>query len=149
MSRTGWTTAELAQVYRDRGLPSPVEEACGPGKSKFGVDISQQGRQERTVDGITFDSKAEMQDYLTLKIAVQAGVITKLELQPRYLLQDAFTDASGRKHRAIYYKADFRYVNSEGKIVVADRKGHKTQAYRLKAKLFRVKYPDIEFQEWQ
>ena len=116
-------------------------------RSKYGVDQSESGRRARTADGILFDSKVEMSDYLTLKIAEQAGVISNLELQPRFLLQEKFTDAQGRKHRASYYVSDFRFQR-EGKTVAVDRKGRKTAQYRDKIKRAIFQYPDVVFEEW-
>src|ERR1035441_6049660 len=101
-----WTTAELADFYKRSGSPNPVADACGdrPAKrSKYGVDQSAAGRLERTIDGHVFDSKVELQDYRMLKIALAAGFISNLELQPQFSLQEKFTDAQGRKHRASAY----------------------------------------------
>ncbi|MGP1455872.1 MAG: DUF1064 domain-containing protein [Treponema sp.] len=44
-------------------------------------------KERRTVDGITFDSMAEMNRYLELKQLERAGIITDLELQPKFLLK--------------------------------------------------------------
>ena len=35
-----------------------------------------------------------------------------------------------------------------GQTVVVDFKGMRTEAYKLKAKLFRQRYPDLVFEEW-
>ena len=44
-------------------------------------------KERRTIDGITFDSLAEMNRYLELKMLEKAGIITDLELQPKFLLK--------------------------------------------------------------
>ena len=150
MAGANWSTADLAAHYKRLGVPNPIAEACGPGgekRSKYGVDQSAAGKLERTCDGIAFDSKVEMRDYQTLKIAQETGAITGLELQPRFLLQEKFTDAQGRKHRASYYVSDFKFVR-DGKTIAADRKGRKTAQYRDKIKRAILMYPEIEFQEW-
>ena len=49
-------------------------------RSKYGVAPAQ----ERTLDGIRFDSKREMQRYSELKLLLRAGVIRELELQPEF-----------------------------------------------------------------
>ena len=121
-------------------MANPIQAACGDGRNKYHA-------RKTVVNGITFDSGAEARDYQALKIAEQVGAISDLELQPVYLLQAAFLDAQGRRHRAITYRADFRFKR-DGRTIVADRKGHQTQAYKLKAKMFRAKYPEIDFQEW-
>ena len=81
-----------------------------------------------------------------MKIEQQAGLITDLELQPVFLLQAAFRDQQGTHHRAMTYRADFQY-KTDGKPVVVDVKGVKTEAYRMRKKLFIAKYPHLEFRE--
>lgn len=100
------------------------------------------------VDGIRFDSKAEARRYVELKGLARAGVITSLELQPRFLLQDGF-EYQGKRERKIEYVADFRYYDVERKVtVVEDVKGVKTDVYKLKRKLFLARYgKDVEFLE--
>ena len=151
MAGVNWTTAQLSAEYKRRGLSNPIADACGekPAKrSKYGVDQSAAGKLERTRDGIVFDSKAEMRDYITLKIALQFGHISMLELQPRFLLQEKFADAQGRKHRAIYYQADFSFMR-DGKQVVVDVKGFPTQAWKIKEKMFRLRYPYATLEVWK
>ena len=43
-------------------------------------------KDQRTIDGITFASKKEMNCYLHLKILQRIGLISKLERQVRYPL---------------------------------------------------------------
>ena len=93
------------------------------------------------IDGIRFDSTGEGRRYSELKLLLKAGIISKLELQPVYLLQEAFTH-KGKKHRVINYKADFRYIEN-GEIITEDFKGFKTNTYKLKKKLLLCKYPNI------
>lgn len=95
------------------------------------------------VDGVRFVSKAEARRYSELRLLEKAGAIQNLELQPSFLLQEAFTDAAGAKHRAIHYVADFRYREG-GRLVVEDVKGVETEAFKIKAKLFRYRYRGIE-----
>jgi hypothetical protein len=99
-----------------------------------------------TVDGITFDSQKEANRYCDLLLEQRAGLVDRIELQPRFLLQDGYMD-NGKKVRDMYYVADFQVWYSDGRVVVIDTKGFKTQVYRMKKKLFRRKYPDIEFVE--
>jgi hypothetical protein len=136
-----WSTAELAQVYKDRGSISPVADACAERPAKY--------RAKRTrVDGITFDSSAEAKDYMALKVAQQVGAISDLELQPSFLLQEGFTDSTGKRHRPITYRADFRFKR-DGKLVIADRKGPLTPPFRMKEKMFRAKYPELTLEIWK
>lgn len=97
------------------------------------------------IDGIRFDSKSEGHRYMELKLLLRAGEIDDLELQPKYMLQGSFK-SQGKTYRAITYKADFRYLEcTTGAIVVEDVKGCKTEVFKIKEKLFRHQYPDIDF----
>lgn len=99
------------------------------------------------VDGITFDSRKEGRRYRELRLLEKAGVIKDLSLQPRFLLQEAYSK-NGRAVRKIEYIADFSYYDLEkDKFVVEDVKGLKTDVYKLKKKIFEFKYPDLEISE--
>lgn len=93
--------------------------------------------KKTTVDGITFDSKAEAERYQELKRLEIMGVISGLELQKPYRL------CKGRwnngKPFSITYKADFVYT-LDGEIIVEDVKGFRTEAYQLKKKLMMAVY---------
>lgn len=91
-----------------------------------------------TVDGITFDSRKEADRYLVLKGMEEDGLIENLRRQVRYELLPAF-DVDGRHYRPVYYVADFVYVE-DGKEVVEDVKGVRTDVYKLKSKLFARRY---------
>ena len=98
------------------------------------------GNTKVTVDGITFDSKAEARRYGELKLLARAGEIGDLELQPKFNLY-------GMGHtRVCSYRADFQYkeIDSHGgpvlNLVVEDVKGVRTAIFALKAKLFRDNY---------
>lgn len=94
--------------------------------------------KKTTVDGITFDSSKEADRYLALKAMEEDGLIGDLRRQVRYELVPAF-DADGKHYRPVFYVADFVYVE-DGKTVVEDVKGMKTDVYRLKSKLFARRY---------
>ena len=96
-------------------------------------------------EGFKFASKKEFKRYLELKMLEKAGVISDLILQPKFLLQESFK-YKGKTQRAIFYIADFEYIQ-DGKRVVEDVKGVKTEVYKLKKKLFLKKYPDVVFKE--
>lgn len=95
-------------------------------------------------DGYSFDSKAEARRYLELKQLAQSGTISALAIHPTYELQAAFTDATGRRHRAIRYEGDFGYTEA-GERVIEDVKGHRTAVFLIKEKLFRFRFPHINF----
>lgn len=94
--------------------------------------------RKTTVDGIVFDSRKEADRYLVLKSMEKDGAIENLRRQVRYELIPAF-DMDGRHYRPVYYVADFVYVE-DGKEVVEDVKGMRTDTYRLKSKLFARRY---------
>ena len=90
------------------------------------------------MDGITFDSKREAYRYLALKSMEDEGSIEDLRRQVRYELIPAF-DVDGKHYRPVYYVADFVY-REDGREVVEDVKGMRTDVYRLKNKLFARRY---------
>ena len=96
-------------------------------------------------DGIKFDSKLEAERYTQLKMMERAGIIRNLELQPSFELLPSFRK-NGKTWRKTVYKADFRYIISDGdRIIIEDVKGSTaviTDIFRLKQKLFEYKYPE-------
>lgn len=94
--------------------------------------------RKTTADGITFDSRKEADRYLTLKGMEEEGLIEGLRRQVRYELVPAF-DVDGRHYRPVYYVADFVY-REDGREVVEDVKGMRTDVYKLKSKLFARRY---------
>ena len=85
-----------------------------------------------TVDGITFDSKAEARRYGELKLLKQAGQIRWFNLQPSFLLTGG-----------VRYRPDFIVCGQDGRIWVEDVKGMETQAFKIKRKMWAALYPDI------
>ena len=98
--------------------------------------------QKTQMDMYVFDSAREAQRYRELKLLEQAGEISNLELQPRFLLQDSFRK-NGRTYRKIEYVADFKYIEKD-KTIVEDVKGLQTDVFKIKHKLFEKKYPELE-----
>lgn len=90
-------------------------------------------------DGIRFASKAESRRYSELKALERAGVISFLELQPRFPL------IVNGQHVCTYI-GDFRFMEN-GKSVTEDVKGHRTDEYRLKRKLLLATHPGIDHRE--
>ena len=98
------------------------------------------------IDDFTFDSKAEARRYQELKLLLRNGEIKDLELQPKFLLTDTIRHY-GTTHRKMYYIADFKYLEN-GRLIVEDVKGMKTDVYNAKIKMFLSKYGDkLEFRE--
>jgi len=100
------------------------------------------GAVRTTVDGITFDSKAEAARYRDLRMMERAGIIRDLELQPVFPL--IINDQKvGR------YIGDYRYYDKEKEqVIVEDVKSSatRTAVYRLKVKIVAALY-GVDVQE--
>ena len=99
--------------------------------------------KKTVVDDIVFDSRDESLYYQMLKDMKTKGLIKDFELQPKFLLQEAFVK-NNKKYRAINYIADFKVINNDGSFYIVDVKGMLTTEFKIKLKLFNYKYPDIE-----
>jgi len=100
--------------------------------------------EKATIDGFTFDSLAEGTRYSELLILKNQGVISDLKIHPRYELLPKFK-YKGKTVRGITYEADFEYCEA-GQVIVEDVKGVATEAFKIKEKLFKNKYPQYLFQ---
>ena len=117
-----------------------------------------------TVDDITFDSKMESEYYLYLKALKKKGIVTNIELQPEYILQEKYVRFEGKviygsdkefesikkknkltTVRAIKYIADFKATYKDGHVEIVDTKGKSTVEFEIKKKLFMAKFPEIDF----
>lgn len=98
--------------------------------------------------GITFDSMHEAERYMELRQMVLDGTISDLRMQVPYLLVPSQKDEATGKvaERSLKYVADFVYVLPDGRKVVEDAKGVRTEAYRIKKKLMRYFF-GIEIKE--
>jgi hypothetical protein len=105
---------------------------------------SKYGNRRTQIDGHWFDSQAEGRRYQELKLLLRAGEITDLEIHPAYELQPPYHRRDGSRVRAMFYEADFQYVEG-GKVVVEDVKGTQTAIFKIKRKLFECQYPEFEF----
>lgn len=113
------------------------------------------GNRKITVDGVTFDSKKEAARYRELKLLERAGEISNLELQAKYVLIPAQRASSSDTYKCgpnkgkpkpgkllekeCSYIADFSYLR-DGKFVVEDTKGVRTEVYKIKRKLMLERY---------
>jgi hypothetical protein len=151
MSGVNWTPEELAKCLNDNKAlrlnpkySQPEKRIPPPSKNGVGVPgTTQKYHNKKTVvDGISFDSKKEADEYHRLKTLKQRGIVTHLELQPKFELQRSFVK-NGIRYRAIYYVADFRVKYNDSRIEIIDTKGFKTKEFLIKQKLFEFKYPDL------
>src|SRR5574343_598301 len=83
------------------------------------------GAAKTTVNGITFDSRAEAAFYEYLLPLQKIGRIEKIELQKTFTL-----------YAGIKYIADFVVTTKDGPIRYIDVKGVETPVFKLKRKLF-------------
>lgn len=101
------------------------------------------------VDGIQFDSKKEARRYTELTLMEASGAISNLQRQVKFILipqqraKDEVTiTKTGAKRtvkgkvleRECTYTADFTYFQ-DGKYIVEDTKGMRTDVYKIKRKL--------------
>ena len=109
--------------------------------------MKKYGNKKTLYNGQVYDSKKEAKRAYELNLLQRAGVISNLERQRRFELQQSFHNR-GESIRAITYVADFYYYDNERKTwVVEDTKGFKTEVYKIKRKLFLFRYRDILFIE--
>jgi len=97
-------------------------------------------------DGYTFDSKREAARYGELKLLVCAAEISELTVHPKFILTQAFL-WHGKHERAIKYIGDFMYREGSTWVVEDVKGGRATQtaAFRIKAKLFKLYFPEYDF----
>ena len=86
-------------------------------------------KRVKAPDGQVFDSALEYHRYNLLKLLERGGAISDLKRQVSFEL---IPKQEGE--RACSYVADFTYLE-DGKLVVEDCKGFKTDVYKIKKKL--------------
>ena len=103
--------------------------------------MSKYGAKKVTIDGITFDSKAEGRYYEHLQKLKKSGVVDDFAMQKVFTLLDKFAHPqTGKTVRAVTYRADFEVYYSDGRVEVVDIKGFMTPEFRIKAKMFMFRY---------
>lgn len=101
-------------------------------------------------EGLTFDSRKEYARWKELRLMERAGAIKDLRRQVKFVLipaqygQSTTGPRGGVKkgqllERECAYIADFVYVK-DGKTVVEDCKGFRTEAFKIKKKLMLDRY---------
>ena len=102
------------------------------------------------VNGVIYDSKKESRRGQYLETLQKFGKIKELERQKRFQLIEPF-NYHGKKYQGVTWVADFYYFDNEkGKYIAEDVKSkitRKKAEYRIKIKLFMLKYPKILFLE--
>lgn len=91
--------------------------------------MSKYNNVKTMIDNIPFSSKKEAQRYATLRMLEKTGCISDLKCQVAFELIP-----KQQGERAVKYIADFVYKEN-GRVIVEDVKGKRTQVYILKRKL--------------
>lgn len=91
------------------------------------------------VDGMRFDSVKEAKRWRELCLLYRAGEIGEVERQVEFVLiptqRTRTPDGKTKTERAVKYRADFVYLDKNGRQVVEDVKGVRTKEYIIKRKL--------------
>lgn len=102
------------------------------------------------VDGYSFDSKKEGEKYLELKLLKTQGSVRDFSVHPKFEIIPKF-EKDGQKYRASKYIADFEVFYADGRHEIIDIKPFSkkngyflTPVFKLKARLFDIKYPDLQ-----
>lgn len=122
-----WGTKKLKRNIRRTSLTKQAST-----RSKYNA-------KKVVIDDIKFDSKAEAAYYQQLKLLKMSGEVVSFDLQPEFVLQESFRK-NGKLYRAIKYKADFLVRYSDGHEELIDIKGMLTKEFRIKQKLFELRY---------
>lgn len=118
---------------------------------------SKYASEKTVLDGITFDSRKEARRYAMLRLMEKKGLITNLQRQVPFDLAPAqYVDVVRHLktkdktvqvmvRRPMRYIADFTYYEN-GRYIVEDTKGFRTDEYKKKKNLMRRIY-EIEIKE--
>lgn len=102
-------------------------------KNKCDGKISKYKNKKVVYKDMKFDSKKEYLRYLVLEDMQRKGEINGLQTQVPFVLVPPF-QLNGKKYKGIRYIADFVY-KKDGKVIVEDTKGYRTDVYKIKKKL--------------
>lgn len=118
-------------------------------RTKFKVATTAKGIKDRqsidykTGETLTFMSKLEKRFYEDVVVTgMKNGTLSDYKLQVKYNLQEPFKYMN-KTIRAIDYISDFDLYYTNGCFEVIDTKGLATADAKIKAKLFKHKYPNI------
>lgn len=104
-------------------------------------------KKTNCAQGHTHGSKKEALRCNALSQMQQRGEISKLEQQPQFWFA---IDGRPLKHangHRVGYKADFRYVDADGRVVVEEVKGFSVRDWPLRRAVFLALFPDLIFRE--
>ena len=85
--------------------------------NKYG---SRKQKDKPRIDGYVFDSKIEFERYIELKSKQQKGLISELEVHPKFTLSPPSKNEHGQKISKWGYTADFMYHDNEKKYYIVE-----------------------------
>lgn len=101
--------------------------------------LAKYGNKQTPYEGVMFDSKIEANRFAELRYLLRAGMISNLRRQVPYELIPSQRVDGKVVERPVKYIADFVYTEN-GREVVEDVKGVRTDVYVIKRKLMLQKY---------
>lgn len=112
--------SDLPPKYQAQAMEKYMKQQARRGRMPSAAAVQDPGKENKYHNTPTtrvapsgavlhFDSQKEARRYDFLIERVRRGEIRDLRLQVDFTLQEAYTDAEGRRVRAIRYKADFTY----------------------------------------
>ncbi len=135
-----WTPEEataranrMPELFRGVGVPGAMVPATRSQPRIRGVAPKEQ----RTYNGVIYQSKAESTYAGMLDLLVKAGSIASWRRQVRFPIEI-------NKTVVCDVVVDFQVVYPDGKTALIEVKGHCTEVYTLKAKLFAAAYPALK-----
>lgn len=140
-----YTSANLVTVHKELKANTYVTSFTLPTTRKHGKFNSKKA----IINNIEFDSimEARYYAYLLLRVADKTDSLISFERQVKYnLLPKGRNKFTGKAIRETSYIADFVLTYSNNKATeVIDVKGQKTPDFKLKEKMFMLKYPNLDF----
>ncbi len=115
-------------------------------------------KEDRTADGIVFDSRKEMIDYVNIfRPLINSGITVKRQVRfPLWAHPGVHYDDMNRTLvtytpaapvKVSEYIADFVVVEKVGHPRIYESKGHRTAEYKRTAKWFHACYPELRIVE--
>ncbi len=135
-----WTPEEA--TARSNRLPELMRgdvilSAAKPATRSQGRIRGVAPKEQRTYNGVVYHSKAEATYAGMLDLLVKVGSVSSWRRQVRFpIVVNGVTVCD--------IVVDFQVVYPDGKTALVEVKGHETEVYILKAKLFSAAYPALK-----
>ena len=127
-----WTEQEyqdfLSRTGKGKAAKPPAKR-----KNKYNA-------QQTWTDGICFDSRKEAEYYARLKLLHRAGAIAGFLHHGCMVV----AEGTGIEARAALYETDFVILHADGSYEIVDTKGIETDAFKLKIKALKSRYPGVK-----